>query len=455
VFRSGRTNEYAGLRCVEGALARGTGLNWRAARVLPVGVVLVSEPLRRWMMDGAMQLELETRRIGWHRWRWPHVVAVLWAVFSLGCMAQKSPPSPRAYRAQSVYAAESGYPDAVMEMSARPRSAGAVSSMSPPPSAAEAAGAPPPTAVAERKIYYSGHARLRVQSIEETTDALTRTAKAVGGFVESVTGRVVTLRVPVDGFEASFDQMIALGDLLDRSISARDVTEAFTAVDLRLSTARKTRDRLVELLARAEAEQEKLALIKQIQRVSEEIDRLESQLRTLDSLASMSRITMELVPREAQAWRDEANDTSEMAWIRALSPFRPDLVSDGRKLLLPVPEGMVQLTPTRRFIAEGPDGSRVWSGRLANEPSGDGEFWVEAIRSRIGSEFAAAELVELGGFTVLKLTDRGDDPYSWWIAIRPRGKWLDVVEVYFPTPAELARFEAAVRASLTGSGGAA
>jgi hypothetical protein len=309
--------------------------------------------------------------------------------------------------------------------------------------------------VAERKIYYSGHARLRVQSIEETTDALTRTAKAVGGFVESVTGRVVTLRVPVDGFEASFDQMIALGDLLDRSISARDVTEAFTAVDLRLSTARKTRDRLVELLARAEAEQEKLALIKQIQRVSEEIDRLESQLRTLDSLASMSRITMELVPREAQAWRDEANDTSEMAWIRALSPFRPDLVSDGRKLLLPVPEGMVQLTPTRRFIAEGPDGSRVWSGRLANEPSGDGEFWVEAIRSRIGSEFAAAELVELGGFTVLKLTDRGDDPYSWWIAIRPRGKWLDVVEVYFPTPAELARFEAAVRASLTGSGGAA
>ena len=43
-------------------------------------------------------------------------------------------------------------------------------------------------------------------------------------------------------------------------------------------------------------EQKKLALIKQIQRVSEEIDRLEGQLRTLDSLANMSRITVELVP---------------------------------------------------------------------------------------------------------------------------------------------------------------
>jgi len=296
---------------------------------------------------------------------------------------------------------------------------------------------------------------VRVGSVEAATDQLTAKAAEWGGFVESVSGSVVTLRVPVDGFEASFQAVTELGELLDRSITARDVTEAFTAVDLRLATARRTRDRLVELLARSEDEQEKLALIKQIQRVSEEIDRLEGQLRTLDSLANMSRITVELVPRQAQAWRERGDGTAEMAWIRALSPFKPDLVSAGKRLDLSVPEGMVQLTPKRRFIAEGPDGARIWSGRLANEPAGDGAFWVDAIQARLGAEFSAAEVETVGGFTLLKLTDRGDSPYVWWIAIQPRGTSLDVVEIYFPTPAELERFEVAVRATLKAAGGGA
>ncbi len=406
-------------------------------------------------MGSATRLEPDALWIGRMRWTWLQVVMVLWVVVTVGCVAHRSSSPYQNPRGGGAYEADFMDAEPAPERALQAKAMGGPLPKPSPPPSAHSAAATAPTAVADRKIHYSGHARLRVQSVEETTDALTEMARSLGGFVESVTGRVVTLRVPVDTFESTFDQMVQLGELLERSISARDVTEAFTAVDLRLATARQTRDRLVELLAIAEGEQEKLALIQQIQRVSEEIDRLEAQLRTLDSLASMSRITMVLVPREAQAWRDDRDDTAELAWIRDLTPFQPDLVSAGRKLSLPVPDGMVQLTPTRRFIAEGPDGSRVWSGRLANEPVGDGAFWVAAIRSRIGPEFAAAEVVDLGGFTVLKLTDRGEDPYAWWIAIRPRGKWIDVVEAYFPTPAELERFEGAVRASLVDLGGAA
>jgi hypothetical protein len=266
---------------------------------------------------------------------------------------------------------------------------------------------------------------------------------------------VVTLRVPVADFEAAFGAVVALGELLDRNISARDVTEAFTAVDLRLATARRTRDRLVELLARTTDASEKVALIEQIQRVTEEIDRLESQLRTLSALASFSRITVELVPRQAQAWRDHDDETVEMSWIRELSPFQPDLLLGAKSLTLPTPEGMVQLTPKRHFVAEGPRGSRIWSGRLPNEPAGDGRFWAESIETRLGAELDVGSVETIGGFTLLKLTDRGAHPYSWWIAVRPDGRWLDVVEVYFPTPEALERFEEAVRSSLKAAGGAA
>jgi len=308
----------------------------------------------------------------------------------------------------------------------------------------------------ERKIHYAGYARLRVVSVEESTDALTALAKELGGFVESVSGTVVTLRIPVDSFESGFERVTELGDLLDRSITARDVTEAFTAVDLRLATAKRTRDRLVELLARAEDEKEKLALIAQIQRVTEDIDRMESQRRTLDSLSKLSRITVKLVPREAQAWQAPDDETAEMAWIRELSPFESDLVSNGKRLAIAVPEGMVQLTPKRRFIAEGPDGSRTWTGRLPNEPQGDSVFWTHAVKARLADQFETTETEQLGGYILVRLTDRGDSPYTWWIAVRADegGRWIEVVETYFPTPEELKRFGPAVRASLKASGGA-
>ena len=399
---------------------------------------------------------------------WLRLALLFWMVFATACAkrAYESPPPPPPPMDYGYAEMDDMAPAAAMAESrssrSRPSPKRKSAAAAPPMASPAPVGAPPPDAPAEavpaattRKIHYAGFARLRVASVEESTDQLTVLAKELGGLVESVAGPVVTLRVPVEGFEASFDAVTELGDLLDRSITARDVTEAFTAVDLRLSTARRTRDRLVELLAKAEDEREKLALIEEIQRVSEEIDRLESQLRTLDSLASFSRITVQLVPRQAQAWRNRGDDTAEMAWIRDLSPFRPDLVSHGKRLSLPVPEGMVQLTPKRRFIAEGPEGSRIWSGRLPNDPAGDGAFWVDAIQTRVGPEFATAEVETVGGFTLLQLTDRGDTPYTWWIAVRPRGKWLDVVEVYFPTPAEQTRFEALVRAALEAAGGAA
>ena len=312
----------------------------------------------------------------------------------------------------------------------------------------------PVPAASTRMVHYSGYARVRVQSVEAATDAAISAVEAVGGAVESVSGRVVTLRVPKAVFQDQFDALLALGDVVDKSITARDITDAFTAVDLRLKTAKRTRDRLVELLARAEDEKEKLELVRQIQRVTEEIELLEGQHRTLDALARMSRITLELVPRSAQSWRDTAGDTAELSWIRALSPFQPDLVSDGKGLPLDVPAGMVQLTPKRRFIAEGPDGTRLWSGRLPNEPQGDGAFWVAAIQERLAGEFASATVDTVGGFAVLTLVDRGDAPYTWIIAVQPRGKWLEVVEAYFPSPSERARFEAGVRASLTAAGSA-
>ena len=114
-------------------------------------------------------------------WWWA-VLTVFWGIWMTGCMAKPEPPPPSAAMSASAPryrgAADSdlGY---AMEEASMAESPGRRAS---PPRAAGSAGtddgdgATVSTASPARKIHYSGYAQLRVQSVEETTDALTRAA---------------------------------------------------------------------------------------------------------------------------------------------------------------------------------------------------------------------------------------------------------------------------------------
>jgi len=306
----------------------------------------------------------------------------------------------------------------------------------------------PDVKATRRLIYYNGFARLRATDVDDTRNAVVQLATEAGGFVERLTGSSVTVRVPVDHFEAIFDQVLGLGDVLEKSTTAEDVTDAYTAVDLRLQTARATRDRLVALLARARTEAEKLQLLREIQRVTEEIDRLEAQIKTLASLASFSRITVEISAREALSARSSDEEIAEFRWIQALSPFRRDVSMQGKPLKMTVPEGMVALSANRSFVAESADGAVFWSSRRPNRPEGDTAFWLEALKTRLAPEFATADVQTAGAFQLLRLVDRSDTPYRYLVGVRVDGDELELLEIYFPTEAHEKRYGEAVRASI-------
>lgn len=350
----------------------------------------------------------------------------------------------------------------------------AASRPSPRPSSAPAAqsammdGAPAPMDLApeepaspapSRMVHYHAWLRLRVLRQDEAVKALTALAEARGGLVERIYGATVVLRVPVEGFEESLAEVQALGETLERSIGADDVTDQFLALDLRLMSAEATRTRLVALLARAEDEREKLELLRQIQRVTEQIDLLKAQTSTLADLAARSRITVELVPREALAGVDRTPGPLELAWVGLLSPFSREVAVASKPLPFATPEGLVALATgrdteleRRAFVAESPDGTRVWTHRLENVPEGDAAFWVGALKNRMEREFASAESEQVGSWTVLRLVDRSAEPYTWWVAVRVVGRRLELVQAFFPDSQQEARYEAGVRQSLTGGG---
>lgn len=310
---------------------------------------------------------------------------------------------------------------------------------------------PASTASAGRMIFYNGYLHLRITQPEETAQGVAELARSLGGHVEALSAQRVTVRVPVAAFEDAFSQLMSLGEVLDRDVSAEDVTDAFVDTSLRLQTLKSTQERLVELLAQAQTEREKLALLREIQRVSEQIDVVEGQKRVLADLAAFSRITVTLSPRGDVSQRAYRSDAEGLGWIQSLSPFSRSVGAEGRRLSLMVPEGMVQLSTRGRFIAESADGAIVWTGRVENQPEGSASFWVDAIEQRLGSEFDvdAAEMV--GGFVMLRMVElETPEGYRYLIGLRTEGKWLEIVQVYYPSQDHEQRYQEAVMTAIAG-----
>jgi hypothetical protein len=327
------------------------------------------------------------------------------------------------------------------------------SSNSAPPPRDEGQTTQPEQPKAQRMVHYDGWMRLRVTKVQDTLEAIAKQAEDVGGKVERMAGNSITVAVPVERFEASFAAIAELGDLLDKSITATDITDQFTSTELRLRTAETTRTRLQQLLAKATDEREKLQLLREIARLTEEIDLLKSKVELLATLASFSRITVEVAPRQAVGQGNQRQEPWGLGWIQRLSPFRQDVVAAGKLLKLEVPEGFVALDIKKRFVAESADGVVLRSGKLVNEPLGDTAFWMAAIQERLEPEFTEVERGTLGGYEVLTLTQGSDEPYVYVVAVSAQDDWLQVIEVYYPGLEQLERHGAAVRGVIQGTPG--
>lgn len=313
-------------------------------------------------------------------------------------------------------------------------------------------GKPQPTAPA-RMVHYDGWMQLRVANPRETLEAAADLAEGMGGRVERLAGTTVTLRVPVEKFDAAWKELLALGEVMNKTVRADDVTEAYTAIDLRAKTLRATQARLVALLAKAKDEQEKLKLLAELTRVSTELDAIESQLRTLSDLAAMSRITVEAVPRQAFQAQGGRPSLSGFQWIAQLSPFRRSIWEDDHRVALPVPDDLVSLSPKGPFVAESADGTVLWTMRVANDPIGSSAFWLAAIQDRLATEFAQPEQKRIGSWECLSLQEPGaDEPYRWQICVRAAGKHVEVAQVFYPDQAQHQRYGAAIEAALSRGG---
>ena len=234
-------------------------------------------------------------------------------VAQTGCSASSAPPAMVPHQAMAMPAPPpaGAAPAAEMAPSA-PAPAAPVAPGAPKPApvasdAKSAAPAKPDTKSAKNAgptarapvIIYQGELKMMSDedAIPKTIDRIIDIAESFGGHIASRKDQSVQIKVPSASFRDAMTKIDAIGGIVNRSVTADDVSEEFHDLEVRLVNLRATRARLQEFLAKAPGINEMLTVERELERVAQEIDKGEGRLEFLRTRAAMSAISVALTAK--------------------------------------------------------------------------------------------------------------------------------------------------------------
>ena len=161
-----------------------------------------------------------------------------------------------------------------------------------------------PTENTPRRIIKTGRIEMQVDDVASSTRTIEALAETHQGYItqqETVSsnyrkGTNLVLRVDATAFDQAMADILAEGLHVNRqTVEAKDVTEEFVDIEIRLQTKKDVRDRYIDILRnKAKTVEEVLLAEEQIRKIQEEIESAEGRLKYLRSQTSMSTIYVDL-----------------------------------------------------------------------------------------------------------------------------------------------------------------
>jgi hypothetical protein len=176
---------------------------------------------------------------------------------------------------------------------------------------------------ARRLLIYNGQLTLEVQQPDEAIAAFLVQVASWGGYLQSQAGHTIIVRLPAQRFDEAFVLLRASGRVLAELRKADDVTEEYVDLQIRLDTAKKARDRLLEVLQQAKEIKDVLAVEKELRRLDEEIERMAGRQKFLADRVALATLQVAFqATAEAPPPKKRRHTASRFEWINQIGAER-------------------------------------------------------------------------------------------------------------------------------------
>lgn len=298
----------------------------------------------------------------------------------------------------------------------------------------------------QRIMIYNGVMSLVVEDIQATLETVQEVAEKVGGYMQAMDARSITVKVPADDFQDLIATVEQLGAVTQKEIKGSNVTEEMRDLRIRLQNAEEIRKRLVAMLERADKVEDALNVEKELGRVTETIELLKGKISALENQVSYSTLTVHLnSPVPQRVIKEEV----PFPWVRELAA---DMArgrvtvgmtrTRGQHVDFELPESFAKYHEANYITrATSADGVLVKVQRHVNVEGADLAFWttlisrsltakqaivVKQVRDTTIQDNVEAKIIE-------GIKEIGRVEYSYLVAVANTDDYVYTYEAWGPT----------------------
>lgn len=193
-----------------------------------------------------------------------------------------------------------------------------------------------------RKMIYTATMALETRQFDTTLTTLQDVMAKYGGYVQrdqvsgvpegsygSARSASYTMRFPITNYADAVGDLAKMGNLLNRNESVEDISRQYVDTDARNKALTLQRDRLYELLTKADKMENIIVLENEITRLTTEIEQMTAQLHLWDDQVAYSTVTVNiqeiLTPKAVEPADPDLNTRRNGAFSNTINRMRAGL----------------------------------------------------------------------------------------------------------------------------------
>jgi hypothetical protein len=168
----------------------------------------------------------------------------------------------------------------------------------------------PAAVLANRKLIRNATVELEIASFDEAVQKITAFANEERGYVATTSsekqengklkGEIVVKVLP-ENLDRFLQEIRGLGELKNQTLGTEDITKAYFDTDSRLKNARVMESRLIEMLKKKSDDiNDLLQVEKELERVREQIEQMQGELKFWDSQVQFATVTISLAEKDME-----------------------------------------------------------------------------------------------------------------------------------------------------------